>query len=169
MTGTVLGPFKADALPVAMRDVAALRVTVWAGVGVAPRAAADGLWLDEDDQTALHWVVLAQGALAGCARLTLDVSRVRPVLLASGFSTPVAMMERLALHESVRGRGLSRELDVRRIQAARERGASTVAVETHERRIPALERLGFQRVRQLNRDEVPLVPPPRLSLLGLRL
>ena len=122
-----------------------LRVEAWKTE--APGAAAMEKWLDEFDRSARHWTVFESGMLVASARLTMH-STLADVPDAPSYAgvfrdppgAPIGSLNRLVVHPSVRGLGLSKRLDLVRLEAAERMGCRSVILATAS---------GSHRVRQL--------------------
>jgi GNAT superfamily N-acetyltransferase len=151
-----------------------LRAVAWATELPPGEAMTDRL--DEFDRRGRHWVVLQQGRMVAAARLTVhrDIPDVPYAQDFEGVFTrpvppPIASLNRLVVSPAVRRQGLSRRLDVARLEAALQAGCrcAVVAVISGEHRIRTLERLGFAVAGTGPRIEVTpwrALPPPVVLL-----
>jgi len=128
-----------------LEKIGALRVQAWKTE--APSAAGMGTWLDEFDRAARHWAVFDNGILLASARLTTHggLAEVPDAESYQGMfreppAAPVASLNRLVVHPSARGQGLSKRLDLVRLEAAENLGCRSVILSTAS---------GSHRVRQL--------------------
>ncbi|RFC41737.1 MAG: hypothetical protein DVB28_002213 [Verrucomicrobia bacterium] len=133
-----------------LAKVGRLRVEAWETE--TARAAERSVWVDEFERVAWHWVVFRDGLPVAAARLSLhDALTEVPdsESYAGVFSTPpetpIASLNRLVVHPSARGNGLSRQLDLVRIEAAERLGARVAILSTAsgQRRVAQLVDLGF--------------------------
>src|ERR1700677_84161 len=110
-----------------LEKIGALRVEAWKTE--APSAADMGTWLDEFDRSARHWAVFDDGVLLASARLTTHAS-LTDVPESESYlgmfreppAAPVGSLNRLVVHPSARGQGLSKRLDLVRLEAAGKMG-----------------------------------------------
>jgi predicted GNAT family N-acyltransferase len=133
-----------------VEDTFHLRYQVWSEqVELYPAVREIGIISDEHDAHAQHWAVFREGEeLVASARMcihrlqvdTPDEKAFREMELRS----PVATINRLVVHKSVRGFGLPRQLDTCRINAARERGAKCIVATAAITRIEGLQKAGFE-------------------------
>lgn len=110
-------------------------------------------WSDADDQGAMHWAVFgAHGSPIAAARLSTHPS-IEQCPGSEVFAPwkddlpgPVALLARLVVDVAYAGQGLSRQLDIVRIEAAQKLGCRSVVGSTYAgpKRLRALERLGFR-------------------------
>ena len=128
-----------------LEKIGALRVEAWKSE--APSAAEMGTWVDAFDETARHWAVFDHGVLLASARLTThgSLAEVPDAEAYLGMfreppAAPVASLNRLVVHPSARGQGLSKRLDLVRLEAAENLGCQSVILSTAS---------GTYRVRQL--------------------
>jgi len=133
-----------------IEKIGRLRVRAWATE--IPEVVSLGVWLDHFDETARHWVMLREGEPIAAARLTVHQSldevpepEVYVGVFPDPLPTPIASINRLVVDPSARGLGLSRRLDLCRLDAAEACGCRCVVGETPsgERRVKQLESLGF--------------------------
>jgi len=108
-----------------------------------------GVICDEHDTHARHWAAFScQGTLVASARLCVhekwqDVPE-GDCYKELELTGPIASINRLIVEPSARNCGIAKKLDLQRIEAAKEAGASCiVAAPTSDLRILALKRLGF--------------------------
>ena len=128
-----------------LEKIGALRVEAWKAE--APSAAGMGTWLDEFDRSARHWAVFDHGILLASARLTTHGSLAEvpdaesyPGVFREPPAAPIGSLNRLVVHPSARGQGLSKRLDLIRLEAAENLGCRSVILSTAS---------GSHRVRQL--------------------
>jgi len=128
-----------------LAEIGRLRVRAWSTETAA--AEAMGSWLDEFDGAAAHWVVFDGGKLVAAARLSihLDLAKVPDAESYEGVFReppvgPIASLNRLVVDPSARGLGLSKRLDLVRLQAAEAYGCRSAILSTAS---------GPHRVRQL--------------------
>jgi len=131
-------------------------------------------WTDAFDASGRHWVVLDGDAPVAAARLTVHSallqapsSEIYRGLLPDDLPGPIGVLTRLVVAPSHAGRGLSRALDLARIEAARESGcrhligATLVGLE----RVQQMSALGFNLIGNAEPySEGPLtnLPDPRI-------
>jgi GNAT superfamily N-acetyltransferase len=147
------GTIKQEASPSVLREVFRLRAFVWRQLSQDERFSGDE-WTDEFDVRALHWVAHVDGRLAGAARLSVHgrLEDIPDFHIFSGLSlsltAPIASINRLVIHPDFRGMGLSRELDARRLEAARNMKCRTMVVcatrLSGTKRLEAFLKLGFE-------------------------
>jgi GNAT superfamily N-acetyltransferase len=123
------------------------------------------VWLDEHDCHAVNWAVLCEGLPIAAARLCVHKRICELPDLASlvGYEdslfTPIAAFTRLVVSPAFRGRGLSKELDGKRLAMAEEAGCRSAVVVTHiPARIPQLNARGFQNLGESHHRTVSFAP-----------
>lgn len=134
-------------------DIAAsqtLRYRVWSEQeGVALKDSASGRIADGLDETAYHWGAFNGDTLIGSARLSVhhDLGSVPDAELFSEtpIPLPTASLNRLVVEQSVRGKGVARQLDEQRIAFAQSIKMRSVIVAPINRksRVDSLLELGF--------------------------
>ncbi|MHA3772566.1 GNAT family N-acetyltransferase [Verrucomicrobiota bacterium sgz303538] len=132
-------------------EVGRLRVRAWETE--APEAAEMSTWLDTFDADARHWVVLRDDVPVASARLSVH-SQIGEVpdsesyagLFPETLSSPIGSMNRLVVHPSARGLGLSKQLDLIRLRTAKEMGCRSVILSTASgpKRVKQLVGWGFE-------------------------
>jgi GNAT superfamily N-acetyltransferase len=139
-----------------------LRVRAWSTL--IPEAAAMEIWLDGFEAAARHWVVYRGDELIAAARLSVhqgieDVPD--PECFVGVFRepipTPIASFNRLVVDPSARELGISRRLDLVRLEAAEAMGCRCAIGSTPagEKRIRQMVELGFVVVGLGNPDHHP--------------
>lgn len=116
-------------------EIGRLRVRAWSTETAA--AEAMGCWVDEFDRAAIHWAVFDEGTLVAAARLTVH-QEVTEVPEAESYADvfrdppagPIASLNRLVVDPSTRGLGLSKRLDLVRLQMAEARGCRSAILST---------------------------------------
>ena len=105
---------------------------------------------DTHDAHADHWIITVEESIVAAARLCIhcDAGDLPNQDLyhhmIAGIPVPIASLNRMVVHPSMRRQGLSRALTAARIKAARSRGARSMIVEAAPNRIPPLWDLGFR-------------------------
>lgn len=135
-----------------LEKIGRLRVLAWSTVMPdAPSRAA--CWLDEFELAARHWCIFQADGPIASARMSVHhrLEEVPDAGIYEGvFATPpvppIASFNRLVVHPQHRRRGLSRKLDLARLEAARALGCRAAILETHAgaSRLRQLGELGFQ-------------------------
>lgn len=117
--------------PVLLQRIGALRVQAW--TTEHPQAATMTEWLDGIDPRAWHWVIFDGDQMVAAARLSIHTSlcdlpdcKVYSDLLVAPPPAPMASLNRLVVHPSARGEGLSNRIDESRLCFARERGCRSI-------------------------------------------
>lgn len=107
-------------------------------------------WQDAHDATACHWAIRDSGQIVAAARLTMHdrladapSAEIYEDVLPPDLAGPIAVMTRLVVARSHGGRGLSRLLDVARIDHARASGCRHVVGRTSAGK-PRLEAAAIQ-------------------------
>lgn len=109
-------------------------------------------WQDAHDATACHWAIRDGGEIVAAARLTIHdrladapSAEIYEDLLPADLAGPIAVMTRLVVARPHGGQGLSRLLDVARIDHARASGCRHVLGRTSagKLRLEAAVTLGF--------------------------
>ena len=160
-----------------LEQIGRLRVRAWATE--VPEVSRTAVWLDEADATARHWIVVLDSVLVGSGRMSIHAT-LADVPDAGEYEgvfpvpppTPVASLNRLVVAPEARGLGLSRRLDLARLEAAEDAGCKSVvgATSSGHRRIEQLESLGFVVIGdrcQVTISPVGLRPRPGKVLLYL--
>lgn len=125
-----------------------LRVDAWREHVAVP----DGMveWRDHHDEVGRHFAILCGDEPVAAARLTVhssiedlpEADAYRGILASN--PVPVAAFSRCVVHPEYRGRGLARQLDLARLEAARVADVKRAVVHVHaQERIPRLCNLGF--------------------------
>jgi GNAT superfamily N-acetyltransferase len=127
-----------------------LRYRVWANeVPLIDSVHAAGVICDEHEAHSRHWGAFSSGGtLVASARLCIhDTQQYLPeeyCYTELDLPTPIASINRLVVEQSARNRGIAKQLDLQRIEAAKNAGAACiVAYSTNHRRIKGLGKLGF--------------------------
>jgi predicted GNAT family N-acyltransferase len=108
-----------------------------------------GAICDEHEAHSRHWAAFSQeGILVASARLCMHDAkeRVPDEYCYTGLDLPppLASINRLVVERSARNRGIAEQLDLQRIEAAKNAGAACiVGAPTSDNRIRALGKLGF--------------------------
>jgi predicted GNAT family N-acyltransferase len=132
-----------------VEDTFRLRYEVWnEQEELFPDVRKAGIIRDDHDAHAQHWAIFVGNEMVASARMcihklqtdTPDEMAFRKIDLPS----PVATINRLVVHKSARGLGLSRQLDTCRINAAREHAAKCIVGTAVKARIEGLQRVGFE-------------------------
>jgi GNAT superfamily N-acetyltransferase len=135
--------------------------------------------IDDFDQIARHWAVLKDGQLAASARLSVHATLEDvpdPENYENVFPehppSPIASFNRLVIDPSVRGTGISSQLDLIRLEAAEAMGCRCAvgATSAGERRVTQMLRAGFVAVGIGNRDlhsPWSYLPPPMVLICYL--
>jgi predicted GNAT family N-acyltransferase len=118
-----------------LQKIGRLRVEAWKTE--TSQAAEMETWVDDFDPSARHWAVFENGVLLASARLTTH-SSLAEVPDAESYlgvfrdppAAPIGSLNRLVVHPSARGRGLSKRLDLIRIEAAEKMGCRSVILST---------------------------------------
>jgi GNAT superfamily N-acetyltransferase len=133
-----------------LAKIGRLRIEAWETE--TARAAEQSVWVDECDRVAWHWVVFRDGLAVAAARLSLHgelaempESECYEGVFSAPPKTPIASLNRLVVHPSARGSGISRRLDLIRLEAAERLGARVAILSTASgpRRLAQLLGLGF--------------------------
>ena len=125
-----------------------LRFEVWDGeTELKAQIRERGLICDDHDAHARHWAAFNGDELVAAARVCIHESQQEipdaPVFGQMRLSTPIASINRLVVKKQWRGQGIARQLDILRIQAAREGNAACVVVTTPVDRISSRQKHGF--------------------------
>jgi GNAT superfamily N-acetyltransferase len=132
-----------------VEDTFRFRYEVWSGqIELALEVQSTGIISDLHDVHARHWAVFVGENMVASARMcihefqdeTPDEKAFREIKLPS----PIATINRLVVHKTARGFGLSRHLDACRINAARQQGANCMVGTASKERIDGLQRMGFR-------------------------
>jgi GNAT superfamily N-acetyltransferase len=127
-----------------------LRVKAWEVD--APPFTESETWTDRWDPISRHWAVLNGDEPIAAARLSLHTELENIPdresylnILPHNLNRPIASLNRLVVHPDWRKRGLSRRLDVIRLEAARAMGAASIigVSDSGRHRIKQLVSLGF--------------------------
>ena len=134
-----------DLVPLTFR----LRYEVYtAETSVSLRSRLEGTMTDAHDEHARHWAALAGNLLVASGRMCIhnaqDEIPDEFVFREVELPTPIATINRLVVKSEWRKRRLSKQIDLCRIQAARENRAACVVVSAFDWRIGALHEHGFK-------------------------
>lgn len=137
-----------------LKKIGELRHDVWTSEGVyvpdfdgSPR----GVWLDDQDTSATHFIVEVAGKMIASARVSThhelstlpDIEWLEP--MAPKLTTPCVSLNRLVVNQEYRGLGIARHLDMMRMNYSFDIGAkSAVVIGVGENRVKAIEALGFE-------------------------
>ena len=126
-----------------------LRYEVWRHEAeLTASVRAQELITDEHDEHARHWAAFDDGKMVAAARMCIhemqEESPDAPMFNDTQLLFPVATINRLVVDKRWRRLGLARQLDLRRIQAAREGGAACVVSSAFDWRIKSLQTLQFR-------------------------
>lgn len=134
--------------PSVLSEIFRLRAEVWRAAGkLGPDTAS---WTDGHDEHARHYAVMEAGRPIAAGRLCVHDS-VAALPDAEGYGGigadlpgPVASINRLVVHPSAQGRGLSGDFDLARLAAAAACGCRTLIGMAHPGRDRSLLRRGFR-------------------------
>ncbi|MDB6151777.1 MAG: hypothetical protein JWL90_230 [Chthoniobacteraceae bacterium] len=163
--------------PDLLQQIGRLRVEAWETE--TARAAEMISWVDRFDHAARHWVVFAGTLPVAAARLSIHQA-LADVPDAESYAgvfpqtptPPIASFNRLVVHPSARGAGLSKKLDMIRLQAAEQAGCRSAILSTASgpARVRQLTRLGFELIGFGPRFQTPplcYLPAPAVLLCRL--
>lgn len=108
-----------------------------------------GIICDEHESHSRHWGAFSpDGSLVAAARLCIHDARTalpdEYCYTELDLPTPFASINRLVVSQCARNRGIAKELDLKRIEAAKKAGAASIVVaSTSDSRTRALQNLGF--------------------------
>ena len=108
-----------------------------------------GVICDEHESHSRHWAAFSpEGSLVASARLCIHATQQHLpdeyCYTELDLPTPLASINRLVVEKCARNRGLAKELDLQRIEAAKTAGAACiVAASSSGDRSRALQKLGF--------------------------
>ncbi len=131
-------------------EISSLRVLVWKHQ-IETTAFSDKKWLDKHDFHAHHWVVLnEENSLVAAARLSVhytvsdlpDHEEIEHLLKDS--HCPIAMMSRLVVNPAHQRLGIAKELDVARIEKAKQLDCNFLAAQVPTYRTKSIQALGFK-------------------------
>lgn len=160
-----------------LQSIGRLRVEAWDTE--LPEKSGMECWLDEHDIRARHWLAFFNEELVASARLSVHEeldqvpdSESYEGVFAEPPRGPIASLNRLVVHPSARGLGLSKRLDLMRMEAARAMGCRSLVLGTASgpSRVRQLTGWGFQMMGQGKPfQEPPLcgLPAPCIFLLKL--
>jgi predicted GNAT family N-acyltransferase len=163
--------------PDLLQQIGRLRVQAWETE--TKKAAEMVSWVDQFDRVARHWVVFDNNQPVAAARLSIhqSLSEVPDAESYAGvFEEPppaaIASFNRLVVHPSARGAGLSKKLDRIRLVAANEAGCRSALLSTVSgpSRIRQLCGLGFELIGYGPRFQTPplcYLPAPAVLLCTL--
>jgi GNAT superfamily N-acetyltransferase len=126
-----------------------LRFEVWnAETTLRPQVREQQLIADEHDARARHWAAFCGDEVVAAARMCIHQNQAEspdaPAFSEICLPVPVATVNRLVVHPSLRNRGLGSKLCKFRIEAAKQDGAKCVVGTFTEERIASLEKFGFR-------------------------
>jgi predicted GNAT family N-acyltransferase len=125
-----------------------LRYAVWQDEAeLTSSVRAQELITDEHDEHARHWAAFDGREMLAAARMCIhgvqEESPDAPMFHDRNLPSPIATINRLVVRKTCRGLGIARQLDLCRIQAAREGGAACVVISAFDWRIKSVQALGF--------------------------
>ena len=136
-----------------LAQISQLRAEVWQKT-LPTSLFNNGLWTDEHDDHARHWVIISNNQVLAAARLcihkTLEEVPYSQVYMDSKrlILPPIASMNRLVINTVAQGNGLSKQFDAIRINQARKDKCCSVVVIvsdfTKQYRINSLRKHGFR-------------------------
>lgn len=137
-----------------LEQIYKLRANVWSQVrGINLDSFPDNKWYDEHDEHAVNWAVFSGTNIVAAARMCIhDRLSYVPDFRSSHcyplIPSPIASLNRLVVHPSVRGNGIAAQLDVLRISEAIRSDCRSAVVfwseVSGEKRKAALEYQGFR-------------------------
>jgi predicted GNAT family N-acyltransferase len=153
--------------PATLEAIGRLRVIAWEHDGERPKSASNcgDVWLDDHDNHACHWTVKKNGALVAAARVCLhssgdelpDASYIGDFKQKIVF--PAAFFNRLVVHPSARGMGLSGRLDKARLKFATEHGTVTAVVTASKQpRLQQLQAAGWNILGEISERFISKLP-----------
>lgn len=137
--------------PILLEEIGRLRVIAWCTV--IEKASELDIWLDAFDPAARHWVVFQGNSVVAAARMTIHPSldEVPDAESYAGMfpeppAAPIASLNRLVVHPSARGQGLSKALDQARLEAAERLGCRSALLSTASgpNRVRQVQGWGFE-------------------------
>jgi len=126
-----------------------LRFEVWREEAeLTNEVQAQGQITDAHDGHARHWAAFDGEEIVAAARMCIhtlqEESPDAPMFRGTQLPAPIATINRLVVTKRWRRLGVARQLDLCRIQAARENGAACVVLSAFDWRINSLQALGFK-------------------------
>ena len=126
-----------------------LRFEVWSEEAeLTNDVQAQGLITDAHDGHARHWAAFDGEEIVGAARMCIHAIQEEtpdaPMFHGTRLPAPIATINRLVVSKRWRRLGIARQLDLCRIQAARENGAACVVISAFNWRINSLQALEFK-------------------------
>ncbi len=157
-------------------DIGKFRIAGWRDEqGVDPTFFAQTTWLDALDQNARHWIVTDGPDIVAAARISFhdslaDVPYAKMLSATQRWhftGKKIASLNRLVVSPGYRGKGLSGQLDLVRIECARKLGIEVIIAFPQMVRIDSLRRKGFEMIDEL--PPIPEMPDRRFFLMKLDL
>lgn len=147
MTNTLI--FKGENDIGMLRQIEAFRLQVWNSL-IDSEIASTRFSLDQFDYDGWHIAHINETDIIGCGRLIIandesgvpDLCSFKPY--AKSMSYPIGIMNRLVVNLTHAGKGIGRQLNIERIELARDQGVSEIWVEVQAPRVSSMERLGFR-------------------------
>ena len=140
--------FKGDDNIEVLKQVEALRLKVWSRL-INQKTATTRFGLDRFDYEAWHVVFRDGKAIIGGGRLIVaadkqgvpDLCSFKPYLDCMEY--PIGVMNRLLVHWMYQRKGIAEQINLKRIELARELGLSGIWVETRTSRVAPMQNLGL--------------------------
>ncbi len=126
-------------------------------------------WLDDLDESAIHWIVFDEKEIIASARLGIYSSYEETPYMKlmmpykSLLKLPIASLNRLVVQKNYRGMHIAQLLDGARVEEAQKMGAKTIVGQAVLSRIIALKNLGFEYIADIGR--IKEFPNIELSLM----
>lgn len=138
--------------PECIEEIGRLRYLAWKDVeGINKDFFSKGYWIDEYDKTSFIWGIKFNEIIIASARLSIHHTiesipwcNSIPSGVLELLKTPLGSMNRLIVHPDFRKRGLSKPLDMIRINTAKEKKLKAIIAETVNSRSSAIEKYGFR-------------------------
>lgn len=135
-----------------IEEIGRLRYLAWRDVkGINKEFFSKGQWIDDHDKSSHLWIIRYGDLMVATARLTIHHDFIEipwnnciPPEAVALINPPVASINRLSIHPDFRGKGLTRPLDLVRINIAGELKVNAIIAEPVLSRFHTLERYGFQ-------------------------
>ncbi|WP_111979184.1 GNAT family N-acetyltransferase [Algibacillus agarilyticus] len=133
-------------------DIGQFRYRLWQHTDMAMSGPVENTWLEPEDLTSYIWQIKDHDKIVATARMSIhdSLASLPEAALYEGldalYPTPIASFNRLVVANEYRSIGLAHKLIMLRVQAAKQLGAKSIALDCPEHRINTMKKFGFEAV-----------------------